>query len=470
MNHKRCALPAAILTSLLCSPLWAAPDIDLQIQELKQRLEQLEKNQQEMGDALGQPYISAEEPEMAARLKAVESQANRQKKSAAISESLEGISVGAGLSMVAQGETSGASNSPSQLNYRADVEISVPMSTLGNSSAAQLYTQLRAGQGEGIGAPATAFASANATTFQRPGTQASDSTILLAQAWYGLSLPLPLGGNPGLSRQALEFNIGKVDPFAFFDGNNVSDDETRAFMNQAFVHNPLLDVGGDIGVDDFGFTPGLRMAYVNSRAAPESYAVSFGLFGAGQGASFNDTLSKPLLMVQAETQQRFWGGMAGHYRVYGWSNARGVELDGSLARHTGIGLSIDQQVHDYTRLFARFGQQLDGTVRFDRTLTAGAELGGSYWARGADALGLAAGVMQLSDDFKGIVNLDTDDDGITDFSYNATEDYEQVYELFYRYFVNQQVTLTPSVQYARDLGGYSDESTVVAGLRLQIDY
>ena len=93
--------------------------------------------------------------------------------------------------MVAQDVVSGATKQSGQLNYRADVEISVPMNTLGNSTESELYGQFRIGQGEGIGAPDTAFSSTNATTFQRPGTDASDSTVLLGQAWYGLKLPCP---------------------------------------------------------------------------------------------------------------------------------------------------------------------------------------------------------------------------------------------------------------------------------------
>ncbi|MEN9464115.1 MAG: Carbohydrate-selective porin [Pseudomonadota bacterium] len=450
---------------------WAAESASLeeQVKTLNARLQQLEVQQGEMAEALNEPYISAQEPEMAARLKAVESQANRQKKAALLGDSLEGIAVGAGLTMVAQDVVSGATKQSGQLNYRADVEISVPMDTLGNSTESELYGQFRIGQGEGVGAPDRAFTSANATTFQRPGTDASDSTVLLAQAWYGLKLPLPIGGNPGLSRERLELNVGKIDPFVFFDGNAVSDDETASFMNQALVHNPLLDVGGDIGVDDFGFTPGLRLAYVNERAAPESFTLSMGVFGAGKGASFTDSLDAPMVMVQAETEQRLLQGMVGRYRLYAWNNERGENVDGGKARHIGVGLSLDQQVHDYTRIFARLGQQLEGKVRVDQTATLGVELGGSYWNRGADALGLACGLLQVSDDFKGVVNLDLDDDGVIDLSYNARGS-EQITELFYRYFVNSQVTLTPSLQYANHLGGDSGEDSTVVGLRTQINY
>lgn len=456
-------------------PVFAADaeisELKAQLQEMTKRVEQLEQTQKETDKALEDPSISAMEPPVAARLKAVESQANRQKKAAELGDSLEGISVGAGLTMVAQNASGGPSERDGELNYRADVEVSVPMDSLGNSSEAELYGQFRIGQGEGLGTLGTAFSSTNATTFQRPNTEASDSTVLLAQAWYGVKLPLPLGGNPDLSRQHLEFNVGKMDPFAFFDGNDIADDETTRYMNQALVHNPLLDVGGDVGVDEFGFTPGLRMAYVNESAAPESYGLSVGVFGSGAGASFSDSLQSPFVIVQAETEQRLFQGSVGHYRLYAWENGRSTDLNGEEVRHTGVGISLDQQVHDYTRVFTRLGKQINGEVRFDRAATVGVEFGGSYWSRGADALGLAAGAMKVSDEFNAVSeSLDVDADGEADFGYLATGS-EQVYEVYYRYFLNGQLALTPSAQYIRQPGGNAEADNFKAvGLRAQFDY
>ncbi|CBL44283.1 Carbohydrate-selective porin [gamma proteobacterium HdN1] len=442
-----------------------------QVQEMSKRIEQLERSQSDVEKALEDPYISDSEPEVAARLKAVESQANRQKKAAGLGDSLEGITVGAGLTTVMQSVSGGEADRDGELNYRADVEVTVPMESLGNGSTAELYGQFRIGQGEGLGTLGTAFSSTNATTFQRPDTEASDSTVLLAQAWYGVKLPLPLGGKPDASKHRLEFNFGKMDPFAFFDGNEIADDETTRYMNQAFVHNPLLDVGGDVGVDEFGFTPGLRLAYVNERAAPESWGVSMGVFGSGDGASYSDSLQSPFVILQLETEMRLFQGSVGHYRIYGWENGRGTDLNDEFARHAGVGVSLDQQVHDYTRVFARLGQQLKGDVRFDQAVTAGVEFGGSYWNRGADALGFAAGAMKVSDEFADLSEtLDVDADGEADYGYAASGS-EQVFELYYRYTFNKQFALTPSVQHIRQPGGDADANGfTAAGVRVQFDY
>ncbi|MBI2380669.1 MAG: carbohydrate porin [Gammaproteobacteria bacterium] len=506
MSFRRTAL-ALSLAAAFSTGAQAAPNDELstlkaelakllaRVEQLEARNTQLEQAQAETAAALDEPTISAVEPPVASRLKAVESQANSQKKASKLAESLEGIEVGAGLTLVAQ-DASGIASNPDNpsgddgaFNYRADLDVTVPLDSLGNASESKLYGQFRIGQGRGIEELGNGFASPNATTFQRPGSEDSDSTVLLAQAWYQVDLPLPLGGNPDLSREHLEFTVGKMDPFAFFDGNAIADDETSRFMNQAFVHNPLLDVGGDIGVDEFGFTPGLRLAYVSETRKPETYGISLGVFGSGEGASYKDSLQSPLVLVQAETTQFLFDGLRGNYRLYAWQNGRGEEFvtgpdtlvslpDGSelvLAEgeplqktHRGLGLSVDQQLHDYTTVFARYGKQLDGKSRFDQALTLGAEFGGSYWNRGADALGLALGWLQVSDEFQDASRAD--ESGELAHGYEASGS-EQIGELYYRYFVNGNLALSPNFQYIRRPGGDADADDVRAvGLRAQLDY
>lgn len=442
------------------------------IEQLERRNTQLEQAQTQQARSLEEPVISENESALTARLKAVESQTSSHQKAATMIEALEGIKVDASLTMVAQGiDPKQTTSAKQELNFRGDVGVTVPMGTLGNSSESLLYGQFRMGQGRGLQTPGTAFSSPNATTFQRPGEESSDSTVLLAQAWYQLSVPLPLGGNPDLSRQHIELNFGKMDPFGFFDQNAIADDETHGFINQAFVHNPQLDVGGDIGVDEFGFSPGLRVAYVNERQRPENYALSIGVFGADKGASFEDSLSSPIVIVQAETERPVFEGLIGHYRVYAWRNGRGRELDDQIKAHSGVGVSIDQRVHDYLTLFARYGHQLSGNVRFDRSLTVGTELGGSYWNRGADAIGIAVGWLKVSDEFGDVSEtLDADGDGVADFAYRARGS-ENIVEMYYRYFLNAQFHITPSLQFIHHPGGNRDaEHLSIFGIRAQLDY
>jgi hypothetical protein len=453
----------------------AATDTDAEIlrrlADMEQRIEKLEAEKAELQRSLHESYISAEEPEIAARLKAVEAQANSYRQAARTVESLQGISAGMGFTQMAQGLSGSPSDDKDrELNYRADATVSLPAGSLGNAEGF-IFTHFRMGQGLGLENPGSAFSSVNASSFQRPGSESSDSTVLLAQAWYQLDVPLPLGGNPGLSRRHIEFNFGKIDPFVFFDQNAIADDETRGFVNQAFVHNPLLDVGGDVGVDEFGFTPGLRLAYVDDFYKPQQYAVSLGVFGSGNGASYDDSLNSPFVILQAETEQRFFSGLAGNYRLYAWRNGRGTDFDGRITAHSGVGLSLNQQVADYTTVFGRYGYQAEGEATFDQTLSIGAEFGGSYWGRGADALGAALGWLWIADDFRQeSLTLDVDADGTADYGYRA-QGSEQVAELYYRYRLNSQFELSPNLLYVRNPGGDDAASDVKAlGVRAQLSF
>ncbi len=477
-RRRAAAFPlAALVLGMAASPGALAEEgpnarILQRLEAMERRIEQLEAENAVLQRALEAPYISAEEPQVAARLKAVESQVNSYRQAARTVDSLEGIRAEAGLTMMGQARTDSddEAGSDAELNYRADATVSLPVGSLG-SAEGFLFAHFRMGQGLGLENPGGAFSSLNSTSFQRPGSETSDSTVLLAEAWYQLDIPLPLGGNPDRSRRHVEFNVGKIDPFVFFDQNRIADDETRGFVNQSFVNNPLLDVGGDVGVDEFGYSPGLRFAYIDNFYRPVSYGVSLGLFGSGEGTSFSDSFDSPFLIVQLETGQRFFGGLPGHYRLYGWRNGRGQDFDGTETLHSGVGVSLDQQVDDYTTLFLRYGFQIEGEVAFDQALTLGAEFGGSYWGRGGDALGVAFGWLNTSDAFRrASLRVDADADGTPDYGYRASGD-EQVAEIYYRYRLNSQFELSPNLQHIRNPGGNPSASGITAfGLRTQWNF
>lgn len=122
-----------------------------------------------------------------------------------------------------------------------------------------------------------------------------------AQAWYQLTIPWPRDEGQPQDRERLEVTVGKVDPFLFFDQNAIADDETAHFQNKAFVHNPLLDAGGDIGGDAYRFMPGLRLAFGAIPAQATRWSASVGVFAAGEAAGFGKGLGGPLLMVQLDT-------------------------------------------------------------------------------------------------------------------------------------------------------------------------
>lgn len=444
-------------------------DIDRRLRSLEQASVQLEQT-------LDSETISENEPELTARLKAVEQSTLAMKKPVSKIEALEGLGVEASLIMVAQtprGLPHATTDGNSQLNYRADVTMDLPLDSIGNLEH-KLVAHFRLGQGLGLNTPVSAlgaFASApNAVAFRASGSPPDDSVAILGQAYYQAGIPLPFGGFGPRSKERLELTVGKMDIFGFFDQNAIADDESRQFLNSVFVHNPILDAGGEVGVDANGFQPGFVASYSNHVETSEPWRVSLGIFGAGHGANYQHVFSSPLIMMQAETRLQF-EGLTGNYRVYGWRTGHGAQLDGNITHHFGWGISVDQQIDDGVVLFGRYGRLGKGQVRFDQALTLGAEFNGSRWSRGGDTLGIAAGWLRASDAYRGFGGSgDIKSDGSGVFAF-APDGAEKVAELYYRYRISDQFELTPDVQYVWRMGANPGADDVaIYGLRAQFSY
>ena len=459
------ALAAALCAGAAPLAATAATDTDallVQIKALAERVERLEAQNTQLRSALDSDRISENEPELATRLKAVEVQQQAlQAPSSKLIEALEGISVEGSLTgMVQQArrrdlDDPGAGQSRS--NYRGDVGVTLPGGKFGDSTG-KVFVHARFGQGAGLALRPTYTSTANSTTFR--GSEPDDTQFTLAQLWYQLDMPL---GGARSARQA-RFTAGKIDPFVFFDQNSIADDETRHFVNNVFVHNPLLDSGGDAGVDRYGFSPGAIAAYEDASDKAMAWGASLGVFGAGNGANFSASIGKPFVIAQAWVSPRI-NALPGTYRAYAWSNARATDFDGSETSHSGLGVSADQRVTDSLTLFARYGHQTSGNVRFSRALTLGGELDGSAWGRGADGLGLAVGMLRTSGRFAAASAADTVAYG------HGARGAERIGELYYRIHLNGHVEITPSLQYiGRPAADPDAKGIAVVGLRARVGF
>ena len=488
-------LSAALLAAGLALPALAADTAVLE--KLAARLEKLEARNSELekevkalkgendkiSQGLDSERISQYEPELTSRLKAVEKDALEMKKAAKIAEKFDGIVVGAALTTVAQrasGLPPGTADAGSQLNYRADVTVELPLAAIGDIEH-KVFGHLRLGQGQGLNSPLANlghFASApNAVAFRASGANPDDSVAILGQAWYQAAIPLPFGGFKPYAREKLELTFGKIDLFGFFDQNSAAGDEAKQFLNSVFVHNPLLDAGGEVGVDANGFQPGFIAAYVNTTNKAEPWRLSLGVFGAGdKGSNYQKSLSSPLLMLQAEQQLKLFGGLSGNYRAFLWNRSQVSELDGvSSSQHSGIGVSVDQRVGDGVNVFGRYGQLIKGELPFDKALSVGAEFNGSYWGRGGDVIGIGGSWLKSSRAYRNIggsAHLDGDAsvDQFADFSFTPNGA-EKVAEIYYRYRVSPQFEITPDFQWIARGGANPEAAAVkVIGLRANIAY
>lgn len=469
-------LPSAVMAGLtLCaaSPSLTHASPDEQLEQLEQRVLSLEARNTELEQSLADDHLRASAPELVTRLKAVEFQALGMQKQARMVEALKDISAGVSITQVAQRTTSIGPHE-SQLAYRADAWVSLPGGGIGQADGS-IFAMFRLGQGSGLATVPPAFSAPNAAAFSLENEDPDDSLALLAQVWYQVDIPLPAGGYKPHSKQTLKINFGKMDPFLFFDQNDIADDETTRFLNSVFVHNPLLDAGGDIGADAYGFTPGIRIAYTNERSREFPWAVSAAVFGAGSGAQYNNSLQGPLVIVQAETTLTLAQGRPGNYRLYTWENPRAAAFSNAVVAatetHHGFGLSIDQRVLNDLTLFLRAGSATHGSHAFDKALTFGADIGGNYWNRAADSIGIAWAHLAASSEFAAIsTSLDADTDSIPDFGWQA-DGAEDVAEIYYRLHLNPQFEISPDLQWQRHSGAdRSARDIVVAGLRAQLNF
>ncbi len=468
-------LVAMLMTAgLMSNPANAAVDPEKLVQayeKLLQRVEQLEAANKKMEAALEQAKsaesASAQAEEMAERVEDIESKIVVLNKPRKVESALEGITAGASLTMVGQSALSGTTSGKdeSRTNYRADAEVTLPAGNIGKAEG-ELFAHFRIGQGNGLGfMPPTLSNTANSTVFSL--SNGDEAAVLLAQAWYELEVPL--------GESELEIVAGKIDPFGFFDQNDIADDESTAFLNNAFVHNPLLDSGGDMDVDAYGFAPGLIMSYRNNSQSPGYWRATVGMFSSGEDSSFDTELTHPFVIGQIEAGSSTLFGREGVYRLYAWNRGRATpyanEFDASHESHSGWGLSANQQVAEHVSVFVRYGHSLEGEMRFDQALTIGAEIGGAHWGREEDRLGLAVGWANTTKTFRAAAPvLDADSDGVADFGY-APGGAESQLEIYYAWKANEYLELSPDFQWIRNPGGDSSRSDItVVGLRATVSY
>ena len=500
MRHQTfvtCLVAGLSLTTAL--PAVAATLDDAQLEKLLSRLDRLEARNAELerevqalkGEnqrvtaGLESPRLSETEPELTVRLKAVEQDTLDMKKAVRLAEGLEGIKVEANLATVAQkawGLPAGVSSGRSQLNYRADVAVELPLASLGDIEH-KLYAHVRMGQGLGLNETYSNlgyFSSApNALAFRASGSNPDDSVAILGQAWYQAIIPLPWQGFKPHSRESLALTFGKMDIFGFFDQNEATGDESRQFLNSTLVHSPLLDAGGETGVDANGFQPGFIAAYRNESNKAEPWQLSIGVFGAGdRGANYQRSLASPLVMVQAEKTLRLFEGLPGNYRVYAWQRSEAGDFAGTLTQHRGVGLSVDQRVDDGLTLFGRYGRLQKGELPFNTALTLGAEISGIYWNRGADALGVGAAWLRSGKAYRAGQNgsqcpAGFDANGLcTGPSLGFTpQGTEKLAEIYYRYQITPQFQISPDLQFLRNGGGLpGGGNSRVLAIRANLSY
>ena len=424
-----------MLLFLVTSLLYASDpgDYRKEIEELKARIEMLEKKMEQ---------AEKERKEIKEASKELES----------IKEKFENLSISIGITGVVQGTVNNEDNSDegdvTDGSYSADLEFEADFKRWGTG-----YIHLEAGGGEGITDEVPALTGVNADAGD------SQDEVDVSEAWWEFK---------PLNNDILTVTVGKLDPTAYFDANEVANDETSQFLADAFVNS--------IVVEWPDYTPGLRI-----QISPVEFVdLNLGVFSAE--SDWEDLFDDVFAIGEINIKPKLFGDLEGNYRLYGWVNGLDhVEWDDfkksgyntSIVddkKNYGFGISLDQKLPYDITIFARVGFQDDDIAGVSGSLdevfgaswmwSAGFQIAGKAWSRPDDVLGIAIGQAILSNDFEDYLKnegIDPDD--------------ETHLEIYYNLYLNDHISLSPDFQLIDNLGGDKDADTVyIFGLRSQISF
>lgn len=399
----------------------AAGGVETRIDEMEKRLERLERSDSEQKVVI--EGIRGHVDTLEGELGMVDYRTARIR---AIQERVDAFSIGGDLTLVLQGALKNrqAGGNRAEGSYNANLFITAPAGRNGN-----IFFRVNAGQGEGLaGFLPESFSGPNATI------QITEPVFNLFEAWFSTSFAIPR-----TEPDRLGLTIGKLDPAGFFDENAVANSETGQFLADVFVNNLALEFGGD----ESGFGPGAVLTYRFTSAYNKGLNVTgkVGVFEAD--GDFEGMFNRPFAIAELGVERPYYGLM-GNYRVYAWVNEeRHVDLaDPSRDNlsNKGIGVSLDQQVTNDVTLFARIGIQDEDVSQFDRSFSLGLQAVGNPWKRSKDVLGIAYGNTRPSDKFK-------------ELSPDVNFGDEHYMEAYYNFWVSENVTVSPDIQYVVNPGG-----------------
>lgn len=365
----------------------------------------------------------------------------------------EGLEIGAGGTMIVQGtnNVNNATEGVERRVFRADASYSADV-TLGkefDQFNGKAFLHLEAGQGAGLEDDLTVYSNVNRDAD-------NDNNVRLTEFWY----------EQGLFKDRVALTFGKLDPTAYFDNNEVANDETTQFLGRIFRNSPVIEFPDN--------SAGIRLAYLPF----EWLEFNLGVF---DGDSDWEKIGDNLFDIGQVTFKTHLFELPGNYRLLGWhSNTNHTKWsDPNQVKEPtfGFGLSFDQKVSQMITLFARYGWQNskvynpemmavgEHNYSLEHSWSAGLEVEGKPWKRENDVLGFAVGQAFASGDYKKYGSA----------SVPAPQAKPEGHlEAYYRIQINDHLSLSPDLQYIWNPFGkdvVDDKRGIfVGGMRAQVDF
>jgi carbohydrate-selective porin OprB len=258
----------------------------------------------------------------------------------------------------------------------------------------------------------------------------------------------------------LTANFGKLDFGAYFAENKYSKDKSSQFITSIFTADKIVEA------------PPQHVALRFKYNLTDKVDLSYAYFTTDIDHIDADGFS----VIQAAYKP----SKAENYLVYAWTNNKNHYSCKNLANKSGVygfGLSADHELSDNLGIFGRVaykdssvttlkdptGYAVSSNLKLPLSLSwdAGVQVKGSYWSRSNDAAGFAIGQMYGSPDYQKYVDSNYKDGAETEL------------ELYYKFWVNKYLTISPAVQYfINPRGGNADNKgdVFVCGIRTRMSF
>lgn len=363
--------------------------------------------------------------------------------------SLYGLKISGGLTLVAQGATTGAdSDANGAFSASADISLETPVGGEG-----RVVGVLDFQRGAGVtGLPALLASPNGNTTGVNSDIESFDSsTVNVTQFYYERQVA-----------DRLMVSAGVLDLTGYFDANEFANNERSQYLANIFVNNVSVEFGGS---ENF-YGAGVRGTY----SATEDADITIGLME-GDG-DYADVFDRPFAMAELDLKVRPMG-RDGNIRLYYWMRQGRPDLstaanpnDAALLEKTnsGFGLSLDQGVTDRLSAWMRAGVADEEVAQFDAHFSAGINLNGGLMNKPGHVAGLAYGATLMGSTYE-------------DYMKSTIPGFESAVEHYMEAFCNIGVNnaednegfhISPDIQYIINPGGDADaESAFVYGVRLQ---
>lgn len=245
----------------------------------------------------------------------------------------------------------------------------------------------------------------------------------------------------------LTFDIGKIDTEDFFDGSAVAGCEKSQFIARPLFKNSAIPFPSK-GLGIRALYRPTRFWYVQAAIADAQADKR----ETGFNTTFHDEDYFFSIAEVGFKPDLF--DMDGTYRFLLWYDPQDKSyLDGSSNSKRddlGFGLSFDQKVTEKTTVFFRYGWADDKVNQTEDFVSFGGQIEGLFEGRDEDvfAVGYARGIRSPE-------GLSSTDEREIDFI-----------ETYYKVEVNNNLSITPNVQFVMNPGGLKNESTAtVFGIR-----